>query len=218
MNQGLYKNHSVAMTLIEVVLVIALVVILVAVLLPGLGIGKRKYARIGCVNNLKEIGLSYRVWEGDNSDMYPMGISVTNGGSMEMVATGNVLQTYLVMSNELSTPKLLHCPKDLVTMEASSFGGLANSNLSYFVGVDVTNETYPQMMLSGDANFEIAGKPVKSGLLSLGTKNPVSWAANRHVNTGNIGIADGSVLSISSSQLRDSFQESGLATDRLAIP
>ena len=129
MNQRLYKNHSVAMTLVEVVVVIGLLVILVAVLLPALAKAKRRASHINCVNNLKEIGLSYRTWEGDNGDKYPMGISVTNGGSMEMVATGNVLQTYLVMSNELSTPKLLHCPKDLVTTEASSFGGLCQFQL-----------------------------------------------------------------------------------------
>jgi hypothetical protein len=36
-----------------------------------------------------------------------MQVSVTNGGTMELVNGGTVFEHFLVMSNELSTPKLL---------------------------------------------------------------------------------------------------------------
>ena len=127
-------NH--AMTLIEVLVIIAVLAVLVAVLLPALAAAKRKHSRIGCVNNLQEIGLACRVWEGDNGDKYPMGISVTNGGSMELVLTGNVLTTFLVMSNELSTPRILHCPEDTEHIETNSFAMLASSNISYFININ----------------------------------------------------------------------------------
>ena len=181
------------------------------------------------MNNLKQIGLAYRIWEGDNGDIYPMGISVTNGGSMEMVQTGNVLQTFQVMSNELSTPKILLCPEDsshtyrtLPLATGGSlvlgFSGLANSNVSYLVGVDVTNEINPQLIISGDCNFEIGGKPVKSGLLSLWTNDPVAWTATRHKGYGNLGLADGSVQSATPTSLRNFFEQTRLTTNRLAIP
>lgn len=147
-----------------------------------------------------------------------MGILVTNGGSMEMVTTGNVVQTFLVMSNELSTSKILHCPADVSRVWATNFGQLSNSNLSYLVGVDTTNETNPQMILSGDCNFEIGGVPVKSGLLSLWTNDPVAWSATRHIRCGNLGLADGSVQSATPSALRDYLVGTGIATNRLAIP
>jgi hypothetical protein len=35
----------------------------------------------------------------------------------------------------------------------------------------------PQMILSGDDNFEISGVPVKSGLLELSSNAPISWTA-----------------------------------------
>src|SRR5215469_7451650 len=104
MKPRLSTRHETAMTLFEVGVIIAVLLVLVAVLLP---ISRRPWfssahtrARsINCINNLKQVGLAYRIWEGDNGDMAPMGVSITNGGSMEMVASGNVVQTFLVMSN-----------------------------------------------------------------------------------------------------------------------
>jgi hypothetical protein len=206
------------MTLFEVGIVIAVVMILVVLLLPQFANIHHTRMPLYCVNNLKQIGLSYRIWEGDNGDVYPMGISVTNGGSMEMVATGNALQTFLVMSNELSTPKILYCPEDKAHTETNVFAGLTNFNISYFVGVDVTNDSNPQMIISGDDNFEISGVPVKSGLLEFSTNAPISWTAARHKFLGNIGLADGSVAQVTTSGLQSALHQTSLATNRLAIP
>jgi prepilin-type processing-associated H-X9-DG protein len=192
--------------------------IVAAVLLPVLRRPQRCSLRISCVDNLKQIGLAYRIWEGDSRDIYPTGISVTNGGSMEMVVTGNVLQTFLVMSNELCTPEMLYCPEDSARVCANGFFGLANSNVCYFVSADVTNDENPQLILSGDSNFEIGGKPVPAGLLSLWTNDPVAWSATRHVHSGNIALADGSVQHVTTSGLQRSLVETGIATNRLAIP
>jgi prepilin-type N-terminal cleavage/methylation domain-containing protein/prepilin-type processing-associated H-X9-DG protein len=208
------RNH--ALTLVEVLVVVAILVVIAAIFLPVLAATNRKSSRLGCVNCLKEIGLAYRVWEGDNGDKYPMGISVTNGGSMEMVATGNVVQIFLVMSNELSTPRILHCPEDMAHIETNSFAGLTSSNISYFVGVDA-RETDPQAFLSGDDHFEIGGVPVKSGVLEISSNTPISWAAARHKFAGNILLADGSVQTINNATLTNWTYQTDLATNRLAI-
>jgi competence protein ComGC len=218
MKPRLSKKRNSGMTLFEVGVVIAVVMLMAIVLLPRLTTPNVRYGKINCVNNLKQIGLAYRIWEGDNGDVYPMGISVTNGGSMEMVATGNVVQTFLVMSNELGTSKILYCPEDKAHTITNMFAGLANSNISYFVGVDVTNEINPQMIISGDSNFENAGVPVKSGLWQFWTNDPVNWSATRHAGMGYIGLADGSVQEATTSYLRQMVQQTGLATNRLAIP
>ncbi len=210
------RNH--ALTLIEVLVVIAVLVVLAAILLPIIAVSKKKSSRINCVNNVKEIGLAYRVWEGDNGDKYPMEISVTNGGSMELIATRNVLLTFLVMSNELSTPRILYCSEDTEHIEAYSFAALTSSNISYFIGADVTNETDPQAILSGDDNFEINGVPVKSGLLELSTNALISWTSARHKFAGNIGLADGSVAQVTTSGLQNALRQTGFVTNRVAIP
>jgi competence protein ComGC len=218
MQPRLSSQRETAMTLFEVGVVIAIVVILAAVFLPMLGRTDGRTHKIVCVNNLKQINLAYKIWEGDNGDIFPMGISITNGGSMEMVQTGNVVQTFLAMSNELSTPIILFCPEDTGKFRTKSFTGLSNSNISYFVGVDVTNDMNPQAIIIGDCNFELRGVPVKSGLYSFWTNDPVAWQATRHINSGNLGLADGSVQSATSSGLQTYLQQTGFATNRFAIP
>jgi prepilin-type processing-associated H-X9-DG protein len=220
MKPRLSKNRRAAVTLFEVGVVVAMVMILAAVFLPALRPAQIKSSRINCVNNLKQVGLAYQIWEEDNGDLYPMGVSVTNGGSMEMVATGNVVQSFLVMSNELSTPKILICPADTARIAATAFfPGLANSNLSYLVGVDVTNDAAnPQMIISGDCNFDIGGVAVKPGMLQLAASAPVTWAPAQHGFNGNIGLADGSVQQVSNPRLNVALGLTGLATNRFAIP
>ncbi len=213
-----HQPTNAALTLVEVLVVIAVLVVAVALILPALAMAKRKSSRISCANDLKQVGIDFRLWEGDSNNKYPMAVSVTNGGAMELIATGNVAACFRVMSNEVNTPKILLCPEDTRRVWATNWSTLKNSNISYFVGLDVTNETKPQMFLSGDDNFTIGGVPVKSGVLQLLTNTPVAWTKDRHHGAGNIVMADGSVQQLTTDGLRQALQQTGVATNRLAIP
>jgi len=206
------------MTLVEVLVVIVVLGILWAMLMPRNNTPS-KAPRITCLNNLHQLGLAYKTWEGDHGDKYPMEVSVTNGGVMEFIADGkNAWMVYLVMSNELSTPKVLICPADTERFPpAISFSTELVGRISYFVGLDAS-DAYPQMLISGDDNFSIGGIPVKPGLLQFSTNAPISWTAGRHRFAGNIGFADGSAQELSNSSLTNLFPQTGLATNRLAIP
>ena len=159
------------------------------------------------------------IWAGDNQDNLPMGISITNGGSMEDVLVGRTLSTFMVMSNELSTPHILWCPSDSPHRQADDFAGLTATNLSYFVSVDDTNATNPQAIRFGDRHLELSGRPVRAGLAVFSTNDAVTWSAILgHKNSGNISLGDGSVQSTTSKGLQNFFQQTGMATNRLAIP
>jgi prepilin-type N-terminal cleavage/methylation domain-containing protein len=125
-----------AFTLIELLVVIAIIAILAALLLPALAAAKKKAQRIQCVNNLKEICVAFRLWEGDNNNMLPIAVTMANGGARDArgypavgttqganfnPAAGTVgsikgvFSMFFVMSNELNTPKILYCPSEYQT-------------------------------------------------------------------------------------------------------
>jgi competence protein ComGC len=219
MKPRLSHQSTTALTRIEVLVIVAVTGVLVCLALVFLMQAKRKAGSICCNCNLKQVGISFRIWEGDHQGRYPMQVSVTNGGTMEWAADGkNVWMNFQVMSNELSTPIILACPRDAGRSGATNFAtGFNDANLSYFVGVDA-EEAKPQMFLSGDDNFAVRSTPVKSGLLTISTNTPFSWTAARHKFFGNIGLADGSVQQLGTNELQQAFQQTGVVTNRLAIP
>ncbi|MDE3066360.1 MAG: type II secretion system protein [Verrucomicrobiota bacterium] len=170
-----------------------------------------------CVENLKQIGWAFREWEGDHNDRFPMQVSTADGGAKELIAAGDIAAPFQVLSNELPTPKVLICPEDKNHVTATNFSAINNSHVSYLVGLDA-NDRYPQRILSGDDNFAIGGVPVRSGLLYLWTNDPISWTAVRHGFRGNIVLSDDSVQQTTQLGLRQALQQTGLATNRLAIP
>ena len=204
------------LTLIEVIVVLALILLLAATFLPALSDRPRKATRITCVINLKEIYLGCRIWEADHTN-FPTGISITNGGAMEFAEKGIAYRVFQVASNELSTPKIFFCPTDSARSAATNFSvGFDNSHISYFVGM-VTNDSNPNAIFAGDDNLTINGIRVRTGIVTLWTNNLVGWTKERHDGRGNIGLADGSIQQASVNGLHSAISAVEVPT-RVVIP
>ena len=222
-NQGLMP--------IEVIIVVFIVAVIVAVVLPTLSPHGRRSSKIGCVNNLKQVGLAYRIWAGDNNDKYPMELSITNGGTLEWLNTTDAWKTFQLMSNELSTPKILYCPSDSTRRRAATdFDDGMKTRISYFIGADAT-DTNPAAFLSGDDNLSLNGAHPKPGFMTVSANAALGWDDTRHndptrqswftktrIGGGNIGLTDGSVQSVNQLSLTNLLRQTGLATNHFVLP
>ena len=61
-------KQSRGFTLIELLVMIA---ILASMLLPALSVAKEKGVRIKCMSNLKQIGLAFQIYTGENNQYLP---------------------------------------------------------------------------------------------------------------------------------------------------
>jgi len=210
-----FTSHG--FTLVALLVIVAVLAILAAMLLPALASAKKKAQRINCVNNLKQIGLAFRIWEGDNGDKPPMAVPMVSGGTQEYDTGADTFRHFKILANQLSTPRILICPAD-DRVAAVDFARLKNRNVSYFVGLDA-DETHPERFLAGDRNLTGVSEP-ENGILTLVPGGPVGWTTALHNNQGNVGLADGSVQSVSNSGLRRLLQNSGAPTNtwRIALP
>ncbi|HEY5909126.1 MAG TPA: prepilin-type N-terminal cleavage/methylation domain-containing protein [Verrucomicrobiae bacterium] len=72
-----------AFSLVEMLVVIALIVLLAALLLPALTRGRASAQRVRCVSNLRQLGLAVQLYWDDNSgNCFRYGGSSTNGGQL----------------------------------------------------------------------------------------------------------------------------------------
>ena len=228
------KSKLTAFTLIELLVVIAIIAILASLLLPALARAKARAQRINCTSNLKQVGLSFRLFSNDHGDKFPFNIFTSDGGSVpgntaadltDPTKSGSAITIYTCLSNELVTPKVLACNSDASRSKAVDFMGAFDNQreLSYFAGV-TADESKPQTILSGDRNIVGLGNgPIDK---NSNTASGHTWGtapddqaaaasaagAGIHVRAGNVGLGDGSVQQFTDKSLQkqiDNAYDSG---------
>jgi hypothetical protein len=130
-------------------------VFLPALLLPALSKAKGRAESIACFNNMKQIGLAFKIWAVDHDDQFPFNVSTNKGGSLEFSARGadgfdqHAYRHFQIISKELYAVRVLTCPADSSKRPASDWANLKAGNVSYQLrtGPDV-DEKNPRAILS----------------------------------------------------------------------
>lgn len=206
------------MTLVEILVVTAVVVLIALILLPVIPHRHKPVGRVACVNNLKQMALAALIYANDSAAELPWTTANATNGTMHLRETSQVFRHFLALSNELNTPKVLFCRDDIDRKRAEQWQDLDNSRLSYFINVSTSsNSLAAQNILFGDRNVT-GGVLSNQFMLTLQPKSRVQWTKDIHNHFGNLAFTDGSAhFSVSSNAL-----QAILATNtqpiRLAFP
>ncbi|HUS34802.1 MAG TPA: hypothetical protein VM680_05580, partial [Verrucomicrobiae bacterium] len=172
-SQQLAFSRTDLFTLLTILTVIAIAVAIIS------AVTRPATLRKECINNLKNVGLAFRIASTDCNDQFPFEQSTNHGGTKEF---SSVWQHFQVLSNELSIPRILVCP-ETKTPSSKSWRYIRDANITYFVGLTAA-ETLPQSFLSGDTGFLISGQPPATNPVSLTTNSDISFPQSVHRSVG----------------------------------
>jgi prepilin-type N-terminal cleavage/methylation domain-containing protein/prepilin-type processing-associated H-X9-DG protein len=185
------KPRQSGLTLLELLVVIAVMVVLAALLLPTGGPRRAKLLR--CISNLRQLDVQFVLYASDNHGDFPMQVSVANGGTLEFLYSGYTFPHFEKLRSYGLQTNILICPFETNRQAAASLEALNDLALSYFVNVDASTNDPAKTILLGDRFLQLNGQQVGHGIFAVTTNQNLSWCSDFHARGGGFAFTDGHV-------------------------
>lgn len=196
MSKHLLQSRIKPFTLIELLVVIAIIAILAAMLLPALSAARERARTASCTSNLKQLGIAYGMYLGDNKDYFCfninsapgnvawnplMGSCLTNGGCLgAYLPTGNVYKNdyqviggYRVISATEVRVSTFMCP----SVEAPK----ANATRGYYYRY--SQNAYITPSVTADKQINGYNPPINAGQINFPSSLMVFMDSGKDNNT-----------------------------------
>ena len=190
------RNCFPGFTVVELLVIVALVAILFAMAVTIIDKPDRGGKRTSCMSQLRLIGMAAWVYASENRDRFPIPRAFADPSQTNLVSESIVAPVFQKTSIYLRDLKNLVCPLDSERHAVTNIDKLKDGNISYFLNSDVViTNAARYSIFSGDRFLRANGRAVKSGWFLLTTNSTMTWLPDRHSGRGNLGFADGHVES-----------------------
>jgi prepilin-type N-terminal cleavage/methylation domain-containing protein/prepilin-type processing-associated H-X9-DG protein len=151
-----------AFTLIELLLVIAIIAILIGMLLPAVQKVRAAAARMKCANNLKQMGLAVHMYN-DSTELLPPGGNAGPGGVWSDLNKGTWLVYILPYMEEVALFNQVH--------------DLTNPAIDSIAGTSLDTTRLPYGRCPADEVYLLNGKEVTNYIASMGPSGGPPYTA-----------------------------------------
>lgn len=205
---------NVFFTLVELLVVIAVIAILASLLLPTLSAALNKAGAIQCINNLKQTGLNLQMYANDHQDMIPISYASSNNRAQWAMEIGG---------ETAKLPKTVFCPSIPLEKNASYTYGIKGGPWYAYEDAFNGNEAYQNVGTSGKvlhlgklkrpSEYFILADSIRFGGSNRG-KGGYMLAPSlsigihlRHINRSSLLFAAGNVSAESGRQIAQRLKE-----------